>query len=126
MDVIRDFFNRHDSDLIRKLVSAGFSANQARDFLPEAVESILRSNQNTGIAVAITGLLEEPSQLMSSINTVAIGQKLKMRPEQVESGLAVIVPELSQALSQKNKNIVESIGRGTIGGFMGSAKKLFS
>ena len=126
MDVIRDFFNQNHSDLLRKLEGAGFTANQARDFLPEAVESILRSTQNTGIAVAITGLLEEPSELMSSINTEAIGQKLKMRPKQVESGLAVIVPVLSQALSQKNKNIVESIGRGTIGDIMGSAKKLFS
>lgn len=126
MDVISEFFDQNESHLMQKLEGAGFSVNQARDFLPEAAESILRSTQNTGIAQAITGLLDDPAQLMDSINANEIVEKLKMRPERVASGFGVIIPVLSRALSQKRNGIVGSIGRGSVGDFMSSARKLFS
>ena len=129
MDFIKECFNEHSSAFTEALTGTGFSADQAKQFLPEAASGIVDATQGAGIQEMITGLISGgPSQLLSSINTDEIAAKLGMNSEQVSSGFEAITPILSQALSNTDNGIagaVSSLAENSASDLIRSAKKMF-
>jgi uncharacterized membrane-anchored protein len=127
MDYIQDIFERNTHTLIKKLEVAGFSNNQSSDFLSEIAPRIFESTQYAGIAKSISDLLADPAQFLSSVNVESIAQKLDMSCEQVTSGLALVVPVMTQALESKNDGLadmVHTLHCAPMVNLFGSAKKL--
>jgi len=70
----------------------------------------LDSAQDTGVeAIAKQLASDSPAQLLSSVNTNAIAEKLGMNADLVTKGLAAIAPVLAQAFSQKNDGLVGAV-----------------
>lgn len=110
MDVIKECFRENAGTFTEKLKAAGFSVDQARQFLPEIESSILDSVENSGVAKMITCLVsEEPSRMFSTsdINLMAI--KLGMNSDQVMSGLEAIMPVMTRAFSKNNYETVGAV-----------------
>ena len=49
MDFIKECFNEHSSAFTEALTGTGFSADQAKQFLPEAASGIVDATQGAGI-----------------------------------------------------------------------------
>lgn len=130
MNIIKECFDEHGGAFTESLENAGFSFEQARQFLPEAASSILDLTQDASAVQIITGLSSDgPSTLHNAINVDAIAEKLDMSPNHVTSGLEAIMPILSQAITDKGDGklgLVSSLAGGSVDDLISSAKKLFS
>lgn len=130
MDFITECFEQHSGAFTEKLAGAGFSIDQAKQFLPEAASGIFNATQDAGAEQMITGLITGgPSKLISSINITEMASKLGMNSEQISSGLEAIAPLLSQVLSETNNGVVgavSSLTGGSTADLISSAKKLFN
>lgn len=110
MDFIKDCFEEHGDALTEQLEGAGFSADQASQFLPEAASGILESAQGLDLAEISQQLIADgPSPLLSAINTDAIAEKLGMNSDLVTKGLAAIAPLLSQEFAQKGEGLMGAV-----------------
>ena len=110
MDLIKECFEEQGGALTEQLKAAGFSGDQAGQFLPEAASGILDSAQGMDIAEITSQLVsDEPSQFLNAINVDAIAEKLGMSSDLVTKGLAAIAPVLSQAFAQKGDGLLGAV-----------------
>jgi len=110
MDFIKDCFEEHGDVLTKQLEGAGFSADQASQFLPEAASGILESAQGLDVAEISQQLIaDDPSSLLGAFNADAIAEKLGMNSDLVTKGLAAIAPLLSQAFAQKGEGLMGAV-----------------
>jgi len=110
MDFIKDCFEEHGEALTEQLEGAGFSADQARQFLPEAASGIVDSAQGLDVAEIAQQLVSDgPSPFLSAINVDAIAEKLGINSDLVTKGLAAIAPVLSQAFAQKGEGLMGAV-----------------
>ena len=110
MDFLKECFEEHDGVLTEQLKGAGFSADQASQFLPEAASGILDSARDMDVAELSSQLVSDgPSQLLSAVNVDSIAEKLGMNPDLVTKGLAAIAPVLSQAFAQKGEGLMGAV-----------------
>lgn len=110
MDLIKECFEEHGGALTEQLKAAGFSGDQAGQFLPEAASGIIDSAQGMDIAEITSQLVSDgPSQFLSAVNVEAIAEKLGMSSDLVTKGLAAIAPVLSQAFAQKGDGLLGAV-----------------
>lgn len=106
MNLINECFDEHGSALSKILQDAGFSIDQADNFLPEAALGIVESILKTSVFQTFSPLLSDypcKSKITIDINTIA--KKLDMSSGQVTSGLHAIAPILLQIYSQKRQDM---------------------
>jgi len=110
MDIIENCFKEHGGALIEQLTVAGFSVDQATQFLPEAASGIANATQDTGVEQITSRLLSgDPSELFDSVNVAAIAAKLGIDSDLVTKGLAAIAPVLAKTLSQKSDGLIGAV-----------------
>ena len=110
MNFIKDLFEEHGDTLTEELEGAGFSTDQARQFLPEAASGIADSAQGLDVADIAQQLASGvPSPFLSAINADAIAEKLGMNSDLITKGLAAIAPVLSQAFAQKGEGLMGAV-----------------
>ena len=109
MNFIQDFFANHRNDLMDQLVLAGFTTEQASQFLPAVAFSILKAFQHTEIEEIISTMgIDEPTKLLAAINVSAIAQKTGMNTYQVTSGCEVIMPLMARAFLNNKGGIINA------------------
>jgi len=130
MNFITTCFTEYDSALSELLKGAGFTADQTRKFLPNAASGIVDSFQCKDIEEIISAFgSKEPTQLIGSINVIAIAKKVDMNPDQVTSGFEAIAPVISQAFMHNSDGMVGaaiSIAWQSKRDYISSVKRLFS
>ena len=110
MDFLKECFEENDGALTEQLKGAGFSADQASQFLPEAASGILDSARDMDVAEVSSQLVSDgPSQLLNAVYVDSIAEKLGMNPDLVTKGLAAIAPVLSQAFAQKGEGLMGAV-----------------
>ncbi len=102
MDFLTDCFEQHDGAYIEHLEVAGYSTEQARQFMPEAASRFAHRARNKG-AGQITAQLAEIglARFIGPGHLEAICEKLGMDSVQVRMGLAAITPVLAQTIARK-------------------------
>lgn len=129
MNFIQKFFGVNDSVLTKRLEQAGFSAEQARKFLPEASSGILKAFKHKEIDQIIAALeTEEPEKLLNAVNVNAMAQNIGINYDQVTSGFEAISPLMAKAFKKHSGGIVgaaASIAWGNTGDFL-NLKQSFS
>lgn len=109
MNFIQDFFANHRNDLMDQLVLAGFTTEQASQFLPAVASSILKAFQHKEIEEIISTMgIDEPAKLLAAINVSAIAQKTGMNTCQVTSGCEVIMPLMARAFLNNEGGIINA------------------
>lgn len=110
MDLIKECFQEQDGAFTEQLKAAGFSTDQARQFLPGAASALLDSTQDKGVEEMTRQLSSDgPDQLLGAVNVNAIAGKLGMSPDLVGKGLSAIAPLLAQAFLQKGDGLVGAV-----------------
>lgn len=130
MDFIKDLISEHSGTLIETLSGAGFSAEQATDFLPEAASGLTDMLGSADMTDVVSKLSSgDAGDLLSSINVADIATKLGLSPEMVSSGFESIMPLVTKVMSENGGGIAGALssvmGGGGAGGLLGAAKKLF-
>lgn len=102
MDFLMDCFEQHDGAYIEHLEVAGYSTEQARQFMPEAASRFAHCARNKGVG-QITAQLAEIglARFIGPRNLDAICERLGMDSTQVRMGLAAITPVLAQTIARK-------------------------
>ncbi len=102
MDFLKDCFEQHDDAYIEHLQIAGYSTEQARQFMPEAASRFAHRARNKG-AGQITAQLAEIglARFIGPGHLDAISEKLGMDSAQVRMGLAAITPVLAKTIARK-------------------------
>lgn len=130
MDFIEKCFMRYNAELTDKLVDAGFSAAQAKEFLPVTSSSIMHFIKNTDLEITIAIFMSDnPSQILNLINADVVASIMGMNSDQVTSGFEAIAPALSQAFKQQSNEIVAataSLAWSYSDEILESTEKLFS
>ena len=95
MDFIKVYIAENISTLTQNLSDAGFSVEQATDFLPEVTPNIKDAFNDANSEHVISS---DPSELLSSINIDEIADNLGISREQVASGLEIILPDIQKQI----------------------------
>jgi hypothetical protein len=107
MNFITACFEEYDSALSELLLGAGFSADEALRFLPEASSGILDAFKHKDIEQIISAFgAKDPSQILNAVNMNTIAMKVDMSTEQVKAGLEKIAPVITQAFKHNSDGMV--------------------
>ena len=109
MNFIQGFFANNRGDLIDQLALAGFTTEQACQFLPVVASSILKAFQHKEIEEIIATMgIDEPTKLLGAVNVSAIAQKTGMNTYQITSGFEVIMPVMARAFLNNEGGIINA------------------
>ena len=127
MNFIQKFFGVNGIALSERLQDSGFTAEQAREFLPEAASGILNAYQHKEIELIISALeMDKPTKLLNTVNVNTIANNIGMSSDQVTAGFEVLAPVMSKAFIKYSGGIVgaaASIAWGSTGDFLNLTKK---
>ncbi|MBC8211890.1 MAG: hypothetical protein H8E21_12580 [Gammaproteobacteria bacterium] len=124
MEIIKQLFEEHGSELTQKLEATGFSTEQAGKFLPQAASSFAESAQSADLGAVISSLSAGTGE---HFNIEVIAQKLGMNSDMISAGISAIAPVFLPHLMHKNAGVAGTIaGLASNGSLFNAAKKLFS
>ncbi|HEX5635704.1 MAG TPA: hypothetical protein VFY78_01340 [Gammaproteobacteria bacterium] len=128
MDFIKDCFEKQADPIFAKLKTAGFSEEQASQFLTAVNARITQCILDPGAGNLIARLMVDgPSELFYRENIEAIAASTGMDSNKVKTGFNMIMPFLSEAFSQNKDTLVSSIASSVFGSgnaALNSIKKL--
>ena len=132
MDLLKNLLESKAGDLASGLVSkAGFSADQAKAFVPEAAGSVVNAVKGSD-KIDFTNMGTSVQAVIGRIDIASLAGKTGIGATQAKSGLAVIVPALLKLLEEKAggaAGITSMLGglkgAGGLGKVVGGAGKLF-
>jgi hypothetical protein len=109
MNYISRYFVAYEGAFTQSLIAAGFSSDQARQFVAITVSCISHTIKDTDLKKIVEILLsDDPSQLLNEIDDHDIASSLGMEPGQVSSGLAAISPVMKLVLIKNSNQIVDA------------------
>ena len=103
MDLIEQCFNEHNKALLKRLIAADFSIEEATQLLPEIELALYISSRKTGEFQTIARLFSKyPYEITKSVNVDALAMKVGIDADQVATGLRAIAPLLLQIYAENN------------------------
>lgn len=103
MNLIRQYFEEHNSELTESLVTVEFTDVQARLFLHETEKCLIDSSLKANVLLTIACMFSaSPYQLPRNIDVKSISKNSGINLVQVTTGLHAIAPVLLHAISLKN------------------------
>ena len=131
MDFLKNILGDNTADLVSGLVDkAGFSANQAQAFVPEATSSVVDAVKGAG-DLDFSNMGAATQTVMDKVDVSALAGKVGIGAEQAQNGLGAIVPSLLQLFQEKAggaagiMSMLGGLGEGGIGKAVGGLGKLF-
>lgn len=102
MDLIKNLLAEKQGELVNALMNkAGFGADQARAFVPEAADAVVEAaGGGSGLdpaALADAG----PAELIGKIDVASLAARVGVDPGMATAGLSAIVPQLLEAFRGK-------------------------
>ena len=89
------------------LMRAGFSSDQAREFLTTAASSILETFHHREIEEIIAAMgSAEPTRLLNTVNVNVLADKLGINAYLVRQGFETVSPVMARAFSTNSRGIV--------------------
>ncbi|MBT8335201.1 MAG: DUF937 domain-containing protein [Gemmatimonadetes bacterium] len=101
MNFLKNLLGDSASGLVSSLVSkAGFTADEAQAFVPEATTSVVGAVKTTG-DIDLSNLGAAAQKVMGDIDVPALAKRAGIGPDQAQGGLTAIVPTLLQIIQEK-------------------------
>ena len=126
MDFLQNLLGDNTSKLVSSLVDkAGFSADQAKAFVPEATGSVVDAVKNAG-NIDFSNIGAAAQNVMGQVDVSSLASKVGIDTGQAQSGLNAIVPNLLQIFQDKaggSAGIMSMLG-GLKGGMLGGLGKM--
>lgn len=132
MDLLKQLLDEHAPAFVNALTrDAGFSADAARKFVPEAAQRSFDAVKSGSVDVDAFVGKRDLGALLGKLDLAALGAKCGLDAQQVETGLKTLLPMLLDVLKQKgiDASLVRMMfgggGSGVGGGLANLAGKLF-
>ncbi len=128
MDFVKQILESQGDALVQKLVGqAGFGADQARSFLPAAVQAVVGALKGGGLDLG--SLLKGGSlqSLLGAVNLGALASETGVDEAKARSGLEAVAPAvLSQIQGSAGgvEGLLSQLGGDKAGGLAGAARGL--
>lgn len=124
MNFVEEFFENQRGVLSEALQGVGFTDQQTGQFLDEAASGILHSFHHKEIAAIIEIMnIDDPSQLVRSININSIAENMSLDIGLVASGIEVIAPIMAEAFTKNSDGVVFAAASIAWGNFLDFKKK---
>ena len=130
MDFLQNLLGDKTSELVSGLVDkAGFSADQAKAFVPEATGSVVDAVKGAG-DIDFSNLGAAAQNVMGKVDVSSLAGKVGIDTEQARNGLTAFVPKLLQMLQEKAggaegiMSLLGGLGEGGLGGALGGLGKM--
>lgn len=103
MDLIEQCFIEHNKVLLKRLIAADFTIQEAKLLLPEIELALYISSRRTSEFQTIARLFSKfPYEMSKSVNVDALVMKVGIDAVKVASGLRAIAPLLLQVYAEIN------------------------
>jgi len=131
MEILKNLISEHGSTLISTLSESGFTADQAQQFLPEAVQGISDAIDGGGISELLGGddAAGIASTILSKIDAESIASKVGIDSSLVSNGLTAVIPKILALINPEGgglSSLLGSEGAGGIGRIAGMIGKFFN
>ncbi len=131
LDVIQGLLQNHQGELVGQLEEkAGFGTDEAKSFLPPALEQIGQALGAGGIDLGALLSGDGLGALLSKIDVGAIANQSEVDAPKAKSGLEALVPMVLSLLKQEGGGLEGLLGKlgggGAAGALGGLAGKLFN
>jgi hypothetical protein len=131
MEFVQRLLESRGEDLVQKLVGqAGFGAEQARSFLPAAVQALVGALQGGGLDLGALLGGGSAASLLSRVDVGEVARASGVEETQARSGLETLAPSLLSELKEAGgADLLSKLGGEGAGGLAGAvgglAGKLF-
>ena len=107
MDLIQSFMDKEGDSIISDLTSRGFTTEQARGFIPEALATLMQGLKVANLfdSAGAGGL----NSLRDSVDTAALAARSGVDSSNAETGLNTLIPRLI-AFLKDNQNLSGLLG----------------
>jgi hypothetical protein len=128
MDFVRQFLDADAGNTIRELKNAGFSSDQAKRFMPEAMSSFIDALQSSDLSKLLSADgREQLSTLLISVDVTGLAERLDIGSDMACAGLSVIIPRFLSSIKDNDGlgSLVRMLVNGGTGNLANLAKELF-
>lgn len=128
MNLIYNLMDKQGSSLIEQLTSAGLNAEQANDFLPDALKSVMGGLEQVDVkALLETDSSARTNSLMDKIDIPALADNLGGNSGLASNGLQAIIPLVLEFLKDNPAaaGLMSMLSNKNRGGLTGLAKGFF-
>ncbi len=129
MDFLKNLLDENTAGLVSGLVDkAGFTADQATAFVPEAAGSVVDAVKGAGADLDFSNMDAVAQSVMDKVDVASLADKVGLDTNKVQSGLGALVPNLLQIAQDKAggaAGIMSMLGEGGIGKIVGGLGKMF-
>ena len=129
MDFIKELISSQGSGLVSELSSAGFSMEQAQDFIPEAGNSVLDALKGMDASSLLDAdSATQTESLLGNIDVAGLAEKFGLDSSLAQGGLEKLIPVVMGFLKENESaaSILGLLGNNDGGGLVGMVKRFFS
>ena len=102
MDLMGMVMSSKGQELISGLMQSGFSAEQAKEFLPEAGKDILSAlTKQDSTQLNLEDSASQTSNILADIDISALASKVGLSSGIVNSGLQMLIPQVLSVVKEK-------------------------
>ncbi|MEN8129568.1 MAG: hypothetical protein ABFS45_05105 [Pseudomonadota bacterium] len=128
MDIFKDLLMNNRSELVDTLSEAGFSAEQAQEFIPEAAQGVQQVlSGGGGDLLSLLGGGDSEgivSALLEKVDIAGIASRLGLDESMVNTGLETLLPRALEIMNEQGSGLSSLLGGE--GGILGGIAKLGS
>jgi hypothetical protein len=129
MEILKDFLTNNSPALVNTLSEAGFSAQQAEEFIPEVGQSV-QDAFSGGDLISLLGGSDTDSivnTLLEKVDIETIANKLGLDESMVSSGVETLIPKVMELINQDGGGLSSLLGGegGLLGGIARLGSRLF-
>jgi len=128
MDLVQQYLDADAGNAISELTNAGFSSEQAKRFIPEAISSFIDALQSSDL----TRLLnadgrEQLSKLLISVDVTGLAERLDIGSDMACAGLSAIMPRFLRFVKDNDGlgSLVSMLANGGTANLANLARELF-
>lgn len=128
MEILKEFFANHSSELMQSLSDAGFSDEQAQEFLPEIGQGVQEAFSGRDLLSLLGGsdVGSIVNTLLERVDVAAIATKLGLDEAMVTDGIETLIPNVMELIDQEGglSALLQGEG-GLLGGIARLGSKFF-
>jgi len=128
MDLVQQFLEAEVGNAVSELADAGFSRDQAKRFIPEAISSFIDALHSNDLSRLLNADgREQLSTLLTAMDVTELAERLDIAGDMACAGLSTIMPRFLRFVRDTDGlgSLVTMLANGGTGNLTSLARELF-
>jgi hypothetical protein len=128
MDIVQQFLEADVGNAVSELTDAGFSRDQAKRFIPEAISSFIDALHSNDLSRLLNADgREQLSTLLISVDVTGLAERLDIGSDMACAGLSAIMPRFLRFVKDNDGlgSLVSMLANGGTANLANLARELF-